>query len=109
MGRHRVGAVGHTVADGAVTLRENTAEPGAFAELLRAAPTTVLPLGGITSDELIPLAEELLEFAGDDWTRKDLACQVRSGDLAGAEATYRRIVEPRSADGSSATATTSRT
>ena len=67
-----------------VTVRENTAEPGAFAELLRAAPTTVLPLEGITSDDLLPLAEELVVFAGDDWTREDLARHLhdRTGGLA---------------------------
>lgn len=60
-----------------LTVRTEAAEPGALAEVLRAAPATVLPLTGIAADDLLPLADDLLRLTGGDWQREGLAHHLR--------------------------------
>ena len=66
-----------------VTVREGTAEPGAIAEALRAAPTAWLPLTGIGAADLLPLADEILSLVEIETDRTELAERLyeRTGGL----------------------------
>lgn len=66
------------------TVRGRVADPLAVAELVRAAPATVVSLGGITAAELVPLAAELTDEAepGDDSWSLARTLHARTGGLA---------------------------
>lgn len=66
------------------TVRGQVGDPLALADLLRAAPATVVSLGGIGAADLVPLAEELsadLDSGDDPWEFAQ-ALHARTGGLA---------------------------